>query len=131
MSRRVREPARIAPKDPGPLAALGGGPDPIRAAAIAVRILKAAKLTDWAALADHPEVRARVDLTDEQLECLEQAAPVLEWVRLSPRRLPYRCLQCGSIGFYGISNPPSRCALTLDCGSRDLVRTPLVDRRTA
>ncbi|MGO1851827.1 MAG: hypothetical protein ACTH0V_00275 [Microbacteriaceae bacterium] len=101
--------------------------DPIRAASIAVQILRSGKLSEWSELADRPDIRARVDLTDEQRACLDMSAPVLQWLSLVPKRLPYRCSACGAIAFYGAANPPSKCVLTIGCGGAP-VRTPLTVR---
>lgn len=136
-AKRAKKPATpkpITPVDPGPLAptetAAGYPVDPIRAAAIGVQILRAGKLASWDELSKNDAVRARVQLTAEQRTCLEIATPILGWLSLTPKRLPYRCDTCGSIAFFGSGNPPSKCVLRLGCSGKP-IRTPLTVRKAA
>lgn len=109
----------IVPADPG-----HGVPGPLRASAIVYSLLRGGKVADWRAMARDPQVCGRVRLTAEQHACVEAHLDVVEWVRAAPKRVPYMCRRCGSIGFAGDTSPPSRCVFTLGCGGAP-VKTPL------
>ena len=113
-------PKPIIPTDPG-----AGVPAPIRAAAIAYRLLSSTKVATWSELARTPEQCRRIQLTPEQETLLNDQLWIVQWVRTNPKRVPWMCDTCGQIGFFGKDrNPPSSCTLTEGCHGSP-IRTPL------
>lgn len=106
-------------------------PPPIRAAQLALLIMKAVDLSTWVEVceADPAMLVRKVALDDEQHMLLEQHMSMLEYVQRDPLCVPYLCSGCGRIGFLARGKSPSaNCKLKVNCEGNP-IRTPLTMRR--